>query len=717
MVMQIEKKYQASTPQDGEIHAVAERETRQEMPEADNDWLRMARSAFDSSASYIDLNCRKHWDDGLKAFNNEHASDSKYNSPAYEKRSRLYRPKVRSIIRKNEAAAASAFFSNMDTTSITPVDPNNKIEVASADVMKCLLEYRLTKSIPWFHIVMGGLQDGQSTGAVCGHAYWDTSGADKPCVDLIPVENLRVDPATDWIDPINSSPFVIHLIPMYVMDVKEKMRAGEWKSYPEGVIRSASETGNVSTRAARAKNRTDQYEASTDFVDYETVWVQRHIHRRDGQDWEFYTLSDQVMLDEPHPLKSTVFTGVRPFIIGCVILESHKLYPASVGSLGKGLQDEANEISNQRIDNVKFVLNKKWFYKRGKDVDIGGLIRNVPGGAVAMDDPANDVREISWPDVTQSAYEEQSRIDNDMNDLLGNFSPAQVMADHGVQGPAHNMAMLGQSSGTLVEYLLRTYVVTFVQPILRQLMLLEQEYETDQTILAIAAKKAQLFQRTGLNDVTDELLRGELTLNVNVGMGATDPTMKLQKLTGAISAYGNIVKMGVPGLNTEEIGKEIFGCLGYSDGTRFLTSDNPQVLQLQQQLQQMQKMMQELELKVKDKEMGHQVKLQTTQMTNENRKEIVDKQLETQKSLAVVTHLRAINDAERMRQHDLLMKGIDHAHAHTTNQLDHSQEQTMRGFDHAHATNENNLDHTQALEIQKNAPKPTAQPKSKKVSK
>src|ERR1035437_9850269 len=199
-------------------------------------------------------------------------------------------------------------------------------------------------------------------------------------------------------------------------------------------------------------------------------------------------------------------------------------------------------------------------------------MRNVPGGAVMMDDPDHDVREISWPDVTGSAFEEQGRIDNDMNDLLGNFSAGQVMADKGIQGPARNMAILQESTGTLVEYLLRTFVETFAQPVLRQLMLLEQHYETDKVVLAVAAKKAELFQRFGMDEVTNELLENELTLVVNVGMGATDPQMKLQKFMAAMGQYITMLKEPVAGLNLQEIGKEIFGTLGYADGTRFFTN-------------------------------------------------------------------------------------------------------------------------------------------------
>jgi hypothetical protein len=705
----------------------------------DGDWLKRAQDAYRDSTSYVDNNYRKNWDDSIRAFNNQHAGDSKYNTAAFEKRSRLYRPKMRAIIRKNEAAAAAAFFSNMDTTSVTALDPSNKVEVASATIMKELLQYRLTKSIPWYQVVLGGLQDAQTVGVACAHIYWDYQASDersepepegpismgaaqtdeeypdqeaaklpegaesvlpqltqpaggdpldppsldeykafgaapvsveapkpkvdKPVVDLFPIENLRIDPGANWMDPINSSPYVIQLIPMYVMDVMEKMEQGVWRRLGEGLLRSATDTMSDSTRSARGKDREDPYAPDgKSLPDYEIIWVQRHIHRRDGSDVEFYTLSDKALLTSPRPLIETVFHGQRPYVMGHCIIETHRIMPSSLPMLGKGLSEEANEVANQRIDNVKFVLNKKWFVKRGRDVDISGLMRNVPGGAVMMEDPQSDVREITWPDVTASAYEEQGRIDNDMNDLLGNFSAGQVMADKGIAGPARNMAILQQSTGTLVEYLLRTYVETFVQPILRQLVLLEQKYETDKTILSLVAKKAQLMQKFGLDEVTDELLEKELTLTVNVGMGATDPQMKLQKFLAGMQTYIGMVKEPVPGLNLAEIGKEIFGHMGYSDGSRFFTNDDPNIAHLQDQLQKQAKVIQDLNAKVQEKMTGHQVKLEATKITAETKLKDTQIKEEGNNLRTATTHLRAIREQDHGVAHDVAKMNLAHQH-------------------------------------------------------
>lgn len=678
----------------------------------ENPWLGRARSAYYASTAYIDTNFRKQWEDAIRAFNNQHPTDSKYSSAAYSKRSSLYRPKTRSVIRKNEATNAAAFFSNMDVVSITAQDESSKAQLVSAEVMKQILQFRLKKTIPWFMFVQGGIQDGQVTGAACAHIYWDyrvreqevvqpedvepvevdpeypaqpslPPGAftldggdpaaapqepvpapeeppapkpyvDKPVMDIVPVENLRIDPAANWMDPINSSPYVIHLIPMYVMDIKKKMRKGEWITMSDAQIKSAMDSGTDSTRVTRQKGMDDPQSAdSRGYKEIDIVWVQRHIHRDDDDvDIEFYMLGDVAMLTEPRPLSETVFHGKRPYVLGTFILETHKVFPAGVPQIGKGLQDEANEVVNQRLENVKFAMNKRWFAKRGKDVDTAALVRNVAGSVIMMDDPDHDVREITTPDVTGSAYEEQNRINLDFDELTGNFNPASLIANGGGQAPARNMALLNQSNGTLVEYGIRTFVETFVQPCLRQLILLEQEYETDRVVLSLAGKNAQLFQRFGIDEVTDEILMQELSLEVNVGMGATDPAQKLQKFLTGMTSYSNVLKSAPPGLNPVEVGKEIFGMLGYRDPTRFFTTDNPQVAQLQAQLQAAAAQMQAMQKKLDDKQAALQVGLQKTHEGNVVKLAVADKQEHNANLRAVATHMTSLMADHTKIQHD-----------------------------------------------------------------
>src|SRR5271167_3363252 len=158
-------------------------------------WVKRAKDSYRFSTTYVDSNYRKPWEDSIRAFNSQHSSDSKYTGELFRKRSNLYRPKTRAVIRKNEAAAAAAFFSNLDVVDVAASNQSVKEELVSAEVTKQLLQYRLTKTIPWFAFLLGSFQDGQVQGVACAHVYWrfverhnskgmTESIEDKPCLDL-----------------------------------------------------------------------------------------------------------------------------------------------------------------------------------------------------------------------------------------------------------------------------------------------------------------------------------------------------------------------------------------------------------------------------------------------------------------------------------------------------------------------------------------------------
>lgn len=600
----------------------------QEEPQKEDQphWKKRAQDALRFSTTYLDSNLRRQFDDSLRAFNNEHPSDSKYNTEGFRKRSNLFVPKTRAVIRKNEAAGAAAFFSNQDTVSVSALNQSVREEVVSADIMQQLLQHRLTKTIPWFQVVQGGLQDAQVMGACLAHTYWQYStrrntegelvkGKDQPCVDLVALENFRFDPSASWVDPVNTSPYNIHLIPMYVGDVKERMtgpnpKGQRWFNYDDTYFRV--ENPDDSTRSARLGSAQDPTQQKRSVSDYDIVWVHRHIHRWAGTDYEFYMLESEHFLTDPEPLEKTVFHGQRPYVLGITILETHKPIPTSVPKLVKGLQDDVNELKNQRFDNVRFVLNKRWFAKRGKNVDLASLVRNTPGGITLLDDPEKDVREITWPDVTASAYQEEDRNTQSFDDLIGNFSSSSIQMARSAREPARAMTLLQAPANILTEYLLKTYAVTFVQPVLRQLVLLEQHYETDETILAIAGQKAKVFQKFGVDRVTDDMLDRELTVNINVGMGATDPVTKLQKFILAMQSFAQLAVKPPPGVNLEEVLKEICALSGYQDGERFTMGQNPELIKLQQTIQALMQKMKALELDKHNKHEANVVKLVTS---------------------------------------------------------------------------------------------------------
>jgi len=301
-----------------------------------------------------------------------------------------------------------------------------------------------------------------------------------------------------------------------------------------------------------------------------------------------------------------------------------------VGQLGEGTQREINEVANQRLDNVKLVLNKRWLARRGSNVDLQSITRNV-AGSVTLADNLDDVRPVEFNDVTGSSYQEQDRLNVDFDELVGTFSASTIQTNRRMNETVGGMAMLRGGVNSLVEYVLRTFAETWVEPVLRQLVKLEQAYETDEVVLGLAAERAQLFQKYGVNEITDELLNQELTVSVNVGMGATDPLTKMQNFGQALNMIGQF--MATPAamiLDPMEVSKEIFGRLGYKDGQRFFQqqgqpgqpgqpgAQDPEKQQMAQAIQQMQQELQKKQQQLADKSADRQAKMAETQFNQEN---------------------------------------------------------------------------------------------------
>ena len=581
---------------------------------------KIGEEAYRASTDWLNSSRRKEWANSLRAFQGLHPNGSKYLSDDYRYRSRLYRPKTRTMVRKAEANTAFAFFSNEDVVRISPQDDNDQHQKASAELMQALLQHRLTKTIPWFLTLVGARQDAEVTGICIGKVYWkfkerevhsgsrqqpalnpetglpilDEMGnllmeeidlydrerlEDHPGVDLIAAENFRFEPGADWRDVVATSPYLIELIPMYVADVQSRVDKGEWLPVSPGALRNATSLDDDSTRHAREQGRIPGKTGATYKPQpFDICWVRETIIREGGDEAHFYSLNGGgELLSNPRDLKEVYLQGLRPYVCGFVVPEAHKTYPSAKVELIRDIQTKANDIDNLRLDNVKLALNPRQFVSAGYGLDPQDLRTFMPGKVNITNGKVNIGEVVAWdrpPEVTASAYAEQDRVDMDFDELAGGLSHATIRANKGVFDAQGNTELLAGNSSQVEEYEQRVFAETFVEKILRHLVKLEQAYETDAVVLALAGNQAQLIQKFGINEITDFLLQQELTIKVNVGIGATNPKLRLNNFLTAATA---ISKMFGPaaalGADFKEISKEVFGLCGYKDGERFFLPD------------------------------------------------------------------------------------------------------------------------------------------------
>ena len=598
-----------NTLEDGGHQPIAEIFENSEGKEVD--FLRLTEGSWRASTDYMTTNLRHQWERNINNFYSRHSPGSKYKTEAFRYRSRLFRPKTRASVRAKEAALSIAFFSTSDVVSIEATDQSNPENIASAKVIHEIVNYRLSHTIKWFVIAIAAFQDANVIGSVISHQYWDYEEAiskvrktrtaynreignlaeeefeedevevikDEPVIELVESENFRFDPGADWMDPINSSPYLIQMIPMYVVDVLDRMervdpKTGqpEWKKLSMSEIlkaRASNVSEYDSTRQAREQSRQDPTNSYTGGVEeYQIVWVFRNIFRIQGKgDMIWYTLGIHAMLSDPVPLKEVYLHGKRPYAMGFAVIEAHKNYPSGTGELGQDSQAGANDLMNQRFDNVKQVLNKRSYVRRGSAVDMIALKRNVPGSIIMVGDVEKDVKEKETPDITSSSFQEQNLFNADFDEITGNFSAGSVQTNRQLGETVGGMKMMKDPSNTMTEYTIRTYTETWVKEVIAQLVALEQAYETDDVVIAAAGRAAKV------DEVPSDIMDVPVTVTANIGFGATDPQTRVGKVLYGLESIAKVAPAKLANLKSDAIIEEIFGILGYQDGSRFFMNE------------------------------------------------------------------------------------------------------------------------------------------------
>lgn len=632
-----------------------------DLPMTETQFMYLMKSAYAQGTAYQTSILQPRWASAYNAWNNKHNADSKYNQTRFRGRTKLFRPKTRATARKKAADAAAALFSTAEVVIVAPQNPRDKEQAASAAVNHELINYRMDRSsetagIPWFMISMGAHMTAQLTGLCISKQYWEyktieveeeveedvtlpigPGGAmvklgtttktmtrrkivrDRPRIHLLPPEDVIRDPSASWEDQAQDSSYIILRFPMSVSEA----RAFVENSNPRSVVQfhelspadlsgasgtgRGDSTGSSATRRARENSGNDRLEDNSVDAEYQTVWLHENFLRIEGTDYVFWTIgtnkliSNIVKVEDAYPERH----GARPIVIGYASLEPFKIDPMSPIESWQPLQAEINDIVNLRLDSVKQTISPLAIVRRGKSVDIRAIQNRSPDSVAYVQDK-DDLTFDRPGDVGQSAYVEMERLNADFDDQAGNFSIGSVQSNRQLGDTVGGMKMMGATANAMGEFDLRIWIETWVEPVLRSVVALEQYYESDETIIALAADKAKLMQRFGVSKVTDELLSKQLTLTVNIGLGASDPMLGLDKFAKATQVVGGIVGEAIQTrINQDAVINEVFGKAGYKDAAeRFFKpegQDDPRIKEAQQVIQKMQQANDEAEAALKEK--------------------------------------------------------------------------------------------------------------------
>ncbi len=658
-------------PFEGGTHEAIEADAGTEAMEADREFplsegelMSLTRAAYNQGIDFQRKDLIPRWIAAYNAFKNEHNTGSKYLASRYRGRSKLFRPKTRSTVRKKQAEAAAALFSTNDAIIIQPGDEADPKQKAAAELMSALMQYRLNRAsgqaaIPWFLLATGAHLCALQTSVCVSKQHWEyrtrtdmvetpmflppdpMTGEpgpqigtmpmpqkkvilDRPRIQLLPPEDVVRDPAAPWENQAQESQYLILKFPMSIEAAKAFLANTNSKSpmtfyeIDDGALMQAAgganadaTTNSATARRARDASGSDRYEDNRTDSRLSTVWLHENFMRVDGEDYVYWTLgidkliSDVIPVEEAYPEQG----GQRPIVIGYGALEPFTTDPLSPVQAWQPMQHEINDLVNLRLDTVKQTIAPAAIVRRGASVDVRAIQNRSPDSIIYVQ-KEGDVSFDRPGDVGASAYQEMERLNADFDDQAGNFSIGSVQTNRALGDTVGGMQMMTSNANALGEFDLRIWVETWVENVLRQVLNLEQYYESDERILTISAKRAKIMPRPGqMPPDFDALLNEHVMISVDVGLGSSDPMMTLAKMGKAMEVAGSFLGPSIrDAAKRDEIINEVFGKAGYKDAAdRFFNKtveEDQRLQQAQMMMQQMQQAMAKMQedIKAKDKE-------------------------------------------------------------------------------------------------------------------
>lgn len=194
----------------------------------------------------------------------------------------------------------------------------------------------------------------------------------------------------------------------------------------------------------------------------------------------------------------------------------------------EGLQDFANAIANQRIDNVKLAMNKQVAVSTELLEDEDDLT-SAPGKRIRVKtgvDPRTAVMPIETQDVTASAYVEADYVERMIERVTG-LSPNMtgLSSNEAYNETATAAALLQEAGNTKFAMKLRMMEIVGLTPLARQWGAIIQQFTTEEETVQRYGQAGEVIRMT----LTPENVQGAMAYSIKSQSSATTQATRLEQ--------------------------------------------------------------------------------------------------------------------------------------------------------------------------------------------
>jgi hypothetical protein len=227
-----------------------------------------------------------------------------------------------------------------------------------------------------------------------------------------------------------------------------------------------------------------------------------------------------------------------PFVVGTAFPEAHAMYGKSFPGVTRDMQKETNARINQEREAVARALRPPVLVDRNANIDLMALMIRKIGGVVQGNSVSMEaIREMQIENPIPISLPAQQRIDQ-LYTEISSIGPDQVGADSTVGNDESATASSTKSTNASkkMNMVIRNLTQTGIIPMLRMVLRLEQEYESDTLIEQVTGrvlgwKFVKDSEGNHVGPRPSVVIQGDFDLSANVGSNKQNQLAQLKTIT------------------------------------------------------------------------------------------------------------------------------------------------------------------------------------------
>lgn len=267
------------------------------------------------------------------------------------------------------------------------------------------------------------------------------------------------------------------------------------------------------------------------------------------------TLKDKYFM---RAIRNPYWHGRPPFIKS---LWTKKKVPSwfgiGVAEAGQPSADRVNKIVCMRMDNIKRIINKRFFYDvNDPQLDIDAAESGEPGIGIAMRDTTRSMVWEQIGDVTQSSYLEEKMAKEDFREATGAVAAISPGARREQHSTVRGMMLLQGQAGERLKIIAKDIENSFNRPLAQMYHELSKQYLKQKEVFDVLGEDGKHYPF----EVTPEQILAKVNFRTTGVSEIVNREMQINQLL-----QFKQLTMDDPTVNKAEINKRIAILFGFKD--------------------------------------------------------------------------------------------------------------------------------------------------------